>query len=287
MSKKFTSAQQNYTVHEMETLAILELLQCWEDKLVGYRIHVVMDHKALEFFKTQTELSHHQRQWMDYMSRFNFNIMYVKGELNKVADCLSHYYKNDMSTDIYDPHKYVCTDACIDPEGNDLPGPRLRELMEQVIELCAICASEHRQSQHIQGCIEECDLEAQIMVDAYIGDNNIPSAGQVPGQPNTNMMLGDLLFQQSPNHKPTNLHDNLFLQAVQQGYTNNKLVSLIKEKPQDYKGFSVNKGLIYTSNPCGDQVVCVPHNCELITQLINQVHNMLGCFSNQCTTKYL
>jgi hypothetical protein len=61
MSKKFTSAQQNYTVHEMETLAILELLQRWEDKLVGYRIHVVTDHKALEFFKTQTELSHRQR----------------------------------------------------------------------------------------------------------------------------------------------------------------------------------------------------------------------------------
>lgn len=35
MSKKFTSAQQHYTVHELETLAILEALQKWEDKLVG------------------------------------------------------------------------------------------------------------------------------------------------------------------------------------------------------------------------------------------------------------
>jgi hypothetical protein len=139
MSKKFTLAQQNYAVHKMETLAILELLQCWEDKLVGYRIHVVTDHKALEFFKTQTELFHRQRRWMDYMSRFDFDIMYVKGELNKVADCFSRYYENDTSANMYDPHKYVCTNARIDPEGDDLQGPRLHELTEQVIKLRAIC----------------------------------------------------------------------------------------------------------------------------------------------------
>jgi hypothetical protein len=287
MSKKFTSAQQNYAVHEMETLAILESLQCWEDKLVGYRIHVVTDHKALEFFKTQTELSHRQRRWMDYMSRFNFDIMYVKGELNKVADCLSRYYESDTSADVYDPHEYVRADARIDPEGDDLLGPRLHELTEQVIELRAIRAGERRQSQRIQECTEERDLEAQIMVDAYTGDNNIPSAGQVPDQPNDNMMLGDSLFQQLPNRKPTNLEDNYFLRAVQRGYADDKLFSLIKEKPQDYRGFSVNEGLIYMSNPCGDRVVCVPHDRELITQLIDQAHNMLGHFGDQHTTEYL
>jgi hypothetical protein len=60
MSKKFTTAQQNYAVHELETLAILEALLKWEDKLIGYHIHVITDHKALEFFKTQINLSPHQ-----------------------------------------------------------------------------------------------------------------------------------------------------------------------------------------------------------------------------------
>ena len=36
MSKKFTTAQHNYTVHELETLGILEALLKWEDKLMGY-----------------------------------------------------------------------------------------------------------------------------------------------------------------------------------------------------------------------------------------------------------
>jgi hypothetical protein len=44
MSKKFTSAQHHYRVFEQETLAILEALLKWEDKLMGYRVHVVTDH---------------------------------------------------------------------------------------------------------------------------------------------------------------------------------------------------------------------------------------------------
>ena len=55
--------QQNYAVHELETLAILESLQKWKDKLVGYKIHVITDHKALEFFKTQNQLTNRQRRW--------------------------------------------------------------------------------------------------------------------------------------------------------------------------------------------------------------------------------
>ena len=39
MSKKFTLAQQHYAVHELETLAILESLAKWEDKLLGRWIH--------------------------------------------------------------------------------------------------------------------------------------------------------------------------------------------------------------------------------------------------------
>ena len=38
---------------ETETLAILEALLKWEDKLLGYPIHIVSDHEALKFFKTQ------------------------------------------------------------------------------------------------------------------------------------------------------------------------------------------------------------------------------------------
>ena len=35
MSKKFTTAQHHYAIHELETLAILEALIKWKDKLIG------------------------------------------------------------------------------------------------------------------------------------------------------------------------------------------------------------------------------------------------------------
>src|SRR6202451_1210124 len=49
MSKKFTAAQHNYRVFEMETIAIVEALLKWEDKLISNKIHVVTEHCALEF----------------------------------------------------------------------------------------------------------------------------------------------------------------------------------------------------------------------------------------------
>jgi hypothetical protein len=53
LSKKFSDAQRNYCTFEHETIAILEALLKWEDKLIGRRIHVITDHQALEFFQTQ------------------------------------------------------------------------------------------------------------------------------------------------------------------------------------------------------------------------------------------
>ena len=77
MSKEFTAAQHNYCVFEMETITILKALLKWEDKLLGNHINVVTDHRALEFLKTQRRLSSRQMQWMEYSSRFNFDIQYV------------------------------------------------------------------------------------------------------------------------------------------------------------------------------------------------------------------
>jgi hypothetical protein len=128
MSKKFTAAQHNYRVFEMETIAILEGLLKWEDKLIGNKINVVTDHRALEFFKTQRRLSSRQMRWMEYLSRFDFDIQYVKGTSNKVADSLSRYYQSDTDEDVCQTYDYVHADVILDPEGEDLPWNRIVEI---------------------------------------------------------------------------------------------------------------------------------------------------------------
>jgi len=54
---------------------------------------------------------------MDYLSKFIFDITYIKRDLNKVPNCLSQYYKNDTITDVYQYDEYVHADAQIDQLG--------------------------------------------------------------------------------------------------------------------------------------------------------------------------
>ena len=57
LSKKCMSAQHNYCMHKHETLAVLEALMKWVDKLLGRKFTVVTDHKGHEYFMTQPNLS--------------------------------------------------------------------------------------------------------------------------------------------------------------------------------------------------------------------------------------
>ena len=112
----------------METIAILEALLKWEDKLIGNRIHVVTDHRALEFFKTQRRLSHRQMRWMEYLSQFDFDIRHVKGNSNTVADSLSRYHQLDNAIEKVPIYDFVNADLRLDPEGEDLPWSRVVEI---------------------------------------------------------------------------------------------------------------------------------------------------------------
>jgi RNase H-like domain found in reverse transcriptase len=107
---------------------VLKALMKWEDKLLWRKFTLVTDHKGLEYFKTQKNLSDRQVRWWDFLSRFNLTIMHVDGVDNKVADCLSQYYENDTGDESHPEHIYVNADARLDPDGELLPTDRYMEL---------------------------------------------------------------------------------------------------------------------------------------------------------------
>ena len=125
LSKKFSTAQASYRTYEQETLAILEGLLRWEDKLLGRKIVIITDHRTLEFFNTQRSLSFRQTRWYEYLSRFDYSIQYVEGLKNVVADALSRMYAG-RNTDI-PIDDWVNADVRLDPEGETLPIDRLLE----------------------------------------------------------------------------------------------------------------------------------------------------------------
>ena len=121
MLHKLKEAQQNYRVFEMEMLAILKALTKWEDKLISQKFMVITDHQSLKFFSRQKHLSGRQARWVEYLSRFDFEVVYVKGQYNIVADCLSRYYSSDLPGETHADHNYVSADLRLDPDRDNLP----------------------------------------------------------------------------------------------------------------------------------------------------------------------
>jgi len=153
LSKKFSAAQQNYQTHEHETITMLEVLIKWEDKLLGQKFVIVTDHKSLEYFETQLSLSSQQTRWWEYLSHFNFTVQHVDGVTNRVADCLSRYYKTDGPEDNHPDHEFVSTDVWLDLDGELLP-------IQRYIEVRTAIA---RQSRHLAEKLKPHVLESDQM----------------------------------------------------------------------------------------------------------------------------
>jgi hypothetical protein len=94
-SGKFDSAQQNYPVHDREALAIVALLRKFQPMLQGVKFEILTDHKALEHLMTQKNLSARQARWLDALSQLDFQIRYIEGATNILADSLSRIYSEE------------------------------------------------------------------------------------------------------------------------------------------------------------------------------------------------
>ena len=64
-SKTLTSTEQNYPVHEQELLALKHCIEKWRHYLDAMPFTVYTDNQALETFKTNTNLSKRQIQWLE------------------------------------------------------------------------------------------------------------------------------------------------------------------------------------------------------------------------------
>ncbi|CCA74791.1 hypothetical protein PIIN_08760 [Serendipita indica DSM 11827] len=79
-SGKFNSAEQNYPTHDRELLGI---------------IHCLPDHEPFEGLLRQKSLNERQKRWLEALSHFDFNIEYIPGEENYIADALLRVYSNE------------------------------------------------------------------------------------------------------------------------------------------------------------------------------------------------
>jgi hypothetical protein len=81
-------SEKNYPIHKKELLAIIRALKKWRSDLLGIPIYVYTDHRTLQNFDTQRDLSRCQLRWQEFMSQYDITITYIPGEDNSVADAL-------------------------------------------------------------------------------------------------------------------------------------------------------------------------------------------------------
>jgi hypothetical protein len=90
-SKKHTPAECNYEIYDKELMAIVRAFEEWRPELEGalHPIQVLSDHKNLEYFMSTKLLNRRQTRWAEYLSRFNFKIIYRPGKAGGKPDALT------------------------------------------------------------------------------------------------------------------------------------------------------------------------------------------------------
>lgn len=83
-SRKCTSAECNYDIHDREMLAIVECMKHWHHYLESskFPVHVRSDHKNLERFMTTKILNRRQTRWAEILSGYDFVLDHIAGAKN-------------------------------------------------------------------------------------------------------------------------------------------------------------------------------------------------------------
>ena len=86
ISRKLTAAEKNYTITELELLAVVFYFLKWRHYLHLVKCQVYTDHKALTYFSKCQNLSGRLARWHLLIESFDFDLFYVEGDKNDIAD---------------------------------------------------------------------------------------------------------------------------------------------------------------------------------------------------------
>jgi len=89
-SRTLLPAEKNYTVTELEALAIVwSIKNKFHQYLYGTHFHIHTDHSNLQFLTKMNTAEGRVGRWILFLRKYNFTIHYIPGPRNVVADALS------------------------------------------------------------------------------------------------------------------------------------------------------------------------------------------------------
>ena len=91
-SRRLTVAEQAYTAHNLELLALVHALRVWRHYLLGSGaprrpgnltdFTIRTDNQAVTWLRSKKDLSRLHARWLDDLAEFSFNMVHVPGHSN-------------------------------------------------------------------------------------------------------------------------------------------------------------------------------------------------------------
>jgi hypothetical protein len=134
-SKKHSPVECNYEIYDKELMAIVRAFEEWQPELQSLEnpVKVLSDHKNLEYFTTTKLLNRRQARWSQFLSQFNFQIVYRPGKTGGKPDALSRRsgdlpkegdeYSAENLSIVIKPHQLLQTIAATLLLANDAADP--------------------------------------------------------------------------------------------------------------------------------------------------------------------
>ncbi len=90
-SKSMILAEINYHIYDKKLLVIIQCFEHWqlELKCTELLIQIFIDHQALKIFMKNKQLSQQQVNYLNILSKFNFQIIFKSGKMNTKVNALT------------------------------------------------------------------------------------------------------------------------------------------------------------------------------------------------------
>ncbi len=92
-------AEINYHIYDKKLLVIIQCFEHWQLKLkcIELLIQIFIDHQALKIFMKNKQLSQQQVNYLNILSKFNFQIIFRSGKTNTKVNALTWMSLTDVS----------------------------------------------------------------------------------------------------------------------------------------------------------------------------------------------
>ena len=313
-SAKLNPAQQNYPVHEIEMFAGVETMLRHSDILQGISFKWLMDHKGLIYLLNQKNLSGRQVRWLEKISNFTFEVVYIAGSENVVADALSRIYSNDSVGTVRAKSEFTYHDVN-DDDTTSIDGADRSTINENLPVLVgieariatrrssrdrwpsqkAVMAASHSQS-NLTSTEFTTERKSRFVPKGPRPPNETTEGGSThrknvnrkdteSNSPPTTTSTGTLLSIVSQSLKGIDLPEEL-----RGKYESDPAFLPIITRPKDFRNFEVDGQLIYLKRQ-DRKVLCIPkiviNGCSAREIVIAEAHSILAHLGTSKTLDYL